>query len=100
MDDTSRSITFQVKGKPYRFAPLTEDQITALMMLSGTRGSARLFKVMALSMGDEQYDAITDRLVDPDDSLSTKDIGKLMERLVKVSAKQADNVVDDGDDDD
>lgn len=100
MDDTTRSITFQVKGQAYRFAPLTEDQQAALLLIpDGAAGFRKMLKVAARSMGDAQYDQITDRLIDPDDALSTKDLGKMMERLAKESAKSSDNDVADDDDD-
>ena len=95
MDDT-RTIKFQVKGQAYTFAPLTEDQRTALVALSrSARGGQKMFRILELSMGEEQYDKITDRLIDPDDSLSTSDFSKALERLIKESAKEFS-----GDDDD
>lgn len=89
MDDIERSITFQIKGTAYRFKPLSEDHVTALVMLSGSKNVSKMFKILAISLGEKAYDELTDRLVDENDSLSTKDVGKAIERLIKESSSTA-----------
>lgn len=100
MDDTTRTIKFQVKGQAYTFAPLTDDQQAALLLLpAGASGVRKMFRIAEKSLGSDQYDQLTDRLIDPDDSLSLKDLSKMVERLVKETAKaSSDNDVTDDDD--
>jgi hypothetical protein len=92
MDDTSRTIKFQVKGKAYTFAPLTEDQQAALLVMPrGIRGVQKVFRILEISLGPEQYDALTDRIIDRDDTLAFGDAAKAVERLLKESAKTTDS---------
>jgi hypothetical protein len=66
MDDTQKKI--QIKGTAYSFRPFTDDELTLVVELrylnpSNDRYMRTVMKMLADAGGEEQWDAITDRLV-------------------------------------
>lgn len=84
--------TIQVKGTAYRFEPLAQEQlakfaIVANMGASPTKTIKVLTHVLGKSAGAEQWDAITDRLID--DEIVMKDLVEVFGKLVKRQNKDA-----------
>lgn len=84
--------TIQVKGTAYRFEPMPPEEmakfaIVANMGASPTKTIKVLTHVLGKAAGPEQWDAITDRLIN--DEIVMKDLVDLFGKLVKRQNKDA-----------
>lgn len=79
--------TIQIKGTAYRFSPLAEDDVARVVTVinmgaSPVKSLKVIMKVLSTAAGAEQWDAITDRLIDGE--LAVEDIsGKLFKKLME-----------------
>lgn len=87
----------QIKGTAYKFKPIPKEGLTLLMLVmnmgaSQTKILKALTKVLGESAGPEQWDAITDRLIDGE--VSIEDVSSsLLKTIVKRQTKaEADAV--------
>ena len=85
--------TIQIKGTAYRFRPIPGDDVTKLLVVlnmgaSATKSIKALTKALAISAGPEQWDAITDRLINDELTLTEATVG-ILEKLVKRQSKDA-----------
>lgn len=91
--------TIQIKGTAYRFRPLPSDDVTRLLLVlnmgaSPAKSFKALSRVLAESAGPEQWDAITDRLIDKELTIPevTSDIFK---KIVSRQAKDEPATAED-----
>lgn len=100
MDD-EKYYTIQIKGIAYRFRPLPPEDLERVMMINSlnvghTKVVTVLTRVLKTAAGDEQWDALTDRYVAKEISLSDLTVD-VFRKLVKRQGKDAPAV--DADDD-
>jgi hypothetical protein len=93
MDD-SKQYTVQIKGTAYRFTPIPSDDFERVVMVMNMNASAPkvlkgLTSILKRSAGDDQWDAITDRLIAQEldiEDVTVKLFRKLIERQSKDQA--------------
>lgn len=93
MDDESKHYTIQVKGAAYRFAPLTPEGVTTVSVVNAMgvgpdKVLKALMRVLAASAGPEQWDELTDRLIES--QITVQDLAGVFKRLAERQAKDAD----------
>ena len=84
--------TIQVKGTAYRWRPIPPSDVEMLatvvnMGASSLKAYRALLRVLAASAGPEQWDVISDRLIDRE--LSTDDFSGVFKRLIDRQRKDA-----------
>jgi hypothetical protein len=92
MDDDTY-YTIQIKGTAYRFQPVPEDTVATLMVVLNMGASVdksvkALMRALGRSAGPEQWDEITDRLIEGE--LTVNDVSiTLFKELVKRQSKSS-----------
>ena len=91
--------TVQVKGTAYRFQPIPPDDLAMIMFVmnmgaTGTKTIKAVAKVMSVSAGAEQWDAITDRLIAGEVTIKEVTVS-LLEKIVKRQKKDEPATADD-----
>jgi hypothetical protein len=91
--------TIQIKGTAYRFRPLDPEDVVRVSVVLNMGASPQksikgLTHLLAKSAGEEQWDAITDRLITGE--LEVKDVTtSLLKKLIDRQNKDAQPVSDD-----
>ncbi|MFI8294026.1 hypothetical protein ACIGBL_33310 [Streptomyces sp. NPDC085614] len=88
MDDT-KTFKIQLKGKAYDWRPITSEQLERLQLVIAMQASNErmlrvVARILAESAGPEQWETLSDRIVDGEISMS-----ELLDHLQKVAARQA-----------
>lgn len=92
MDD-DKYFSIPIKGTAYRFRPIPEDSVSTLLVIlnmgaSVDRSVKALMRALGASAGPEQWDAITDRLIEGE--LTVHDVTiDLFRELVRRQGKDA-----------
>lgn len=87
-----KQYTIQVKGTAYRFKPIPPEEIERVnvilnMNASPTKTFRMLTRVMAASAGPEQWDELTDLLIEEKVALN-EITGELFSKIVKRQIKE------------
>lgn len=82
--------TIQVKGTAYRWQPIPASDVEMLatvvnMGASTLKSYKALLRILAASAGPEQWDVISDRLIERE--LSTEDFSGVFKRLIERQRK-------------
>jgi hypothetical protein len=97
MDDTQaaeptpdpRTIPLTLGGVVYRFAPLTQGQITSILLAQknkrGLMSLTTLGRVLGKSCGEDTWDEILDRL--EDDAVTLEEISTIFEALARATGE-------------
>lgn len=89
MDDT-KTFKIQIKGTAYRFAPLDLEAVSSISVIMAMQPSSQVllkavFKPLRTAAVPEDWDALTDRLVDGE--LKFDDFMDVMKKLTERTAK-------------
>lgn len=89
----SKQYTIQIKGTAYRFKPIPDDDIVRVQLIfnmnaSPTKTVKAITRILKASAGDEQWDLLTDRLIEEEISLQDMVVTPVKE-LVKRQTKDA-----------
>lgn len=101
MDDDLKQYKLQFKGTSYTFREIPQDDLATVSLLNDLNvGQRKIIKgltsVLCRSAGEEQWDAITDRLIAKEISLEEMTVG-LFKLVMKKQAKdQPAPAADDG----
>lgn len=99
MGDENKYYTIQVKGAAYRWRPIPASDVEMLatvvnMGASTLKSYKALLRILAASAGPEQWDVISDRLIERE--LGTEDFSNLFRRLIDRQRKDAESEPADG----
>ena len=89
MDDTKR-YKIQIKGTAYSFSPIPDEDLGKIQVIFNMNASAAktlkaLTRILKNSAGAEQWDALTDRLID--DEIGLEEIIKPAREILKRQVK-------------
>jgi len=98
MDDDSRTITMQIKGEAYRFAPLDPEdlgryKLLGLMDVSDGVQTKALFTLLRKSLGDDVWDGLAMRFVTEQVPLKTE-LPRIFKKLVNAAVKDVQTSAD------
>lgn len=98
MDDDTKRYKIQIKGTAYTFAPISDDDIGMIHLVFNMNASTAktlkaLTKIMKESTGSQQWDELTDRLIEKE--ITLEDLVKPLKELLKRQTK--DRVATQGD---
>lgn len=99
MDD-DKQYTIQIKGTAYKFRPIPDEDLARIQLVFNMNASLpktlkAITRLLKESVGGEQWDALTDRLIDKEitlDEMVSLPIKRLVERQVKDAKASADDV--------
>lgn len=91
MDDETKQYKIQIKGTAYTFRPLSDDDLANLQLIfhmnaSTTRQLRAITAALKTSLGVDQWDELTDRLIAKEVTIldiAGDPVKKLIERQVK-----------------
>lgn len=92
-----KQYTIQVKGTAYRFRPVSDDDLARVQIIFNMNASSHkmikaITAILRDSLGTEQWDELTDRLISKDLDLSdivVVPLKKLIEKQLKDRAPQS-----------